>query len=161
MIVIAILFIVLTLSACGHNENDFDGDLIMIRAILYRGPREIYLFDLRYDGILAVLSGDRYVDDFTDPKNIDIVKSDNIVISEDQLLLFNQKIHHIQNSEFDGGFARGAWNVILICVNETYRFSYGRANDEIFDGLISMLIELAPFEIRDNAGRAVKPIVVN
>jgi len=156
-----IIIIALTFSACALEKNDYEEDLTMIKVVLYRGPTEIYLFELKMDGMLNVLSGNRYINDFTNPRNIDIVKSNSILLSEDQLLFFNQKIELTQNSEFSGGFVRGAWNVKILLGDEMYHFSYGSLNNENFNKLVTMFIEMSPIEIVDRVGRAVRPIIIN
>jgi len=140
----------------------------MVTVALYRGPSElhilqseIYIFQLKSDGALEVFYGDRFADDFIDPKNINLVKNERKVLSEDQLVQINQKINQIKNSEFEENLVRHGWNAIIKCSGKSYRFAYGRANDKNHDELVTMLIEISPFEIVNSAGHVVEQVIID
>lgn len=162
-IIILAIILAITLSSCiiYENQTSSKGGDIMLRAALYRDFTGIYIFVLGYDGTLEVFSGEGNVSNTTTPEDIDIIKNDNIVLSEEQLAQFNQIISEIQGSIPEGGFARGAWFAKIELDDATYRFAYGMANDENLDKLVTMLIEASPFEIVDNTGRTVEPIAIN
>ena len=130
----------------------------MIKVVLVRTSKEIYLFDLKTDGMLEVLSGDRYMDDFTDAQNINIIKTESKRLSDEEFMELSEVISKIQDFKPSKGVIRSAWDVIIKLDDRTYRFTYGNASDKNLDELITYLIELSPFDIVDIAGNPVQPV---
>jgi hypothetical protein len=158
--------IILTQSSCILNsdtkepiEDFIEAKPFIITVSLYRYSNELYLFRLKTDGTLEVLFADRYIN-LIDPQNeeMDIVKSDSKVLSQDQLVKLNQIVNQIQDYESNRRTVRGYWDVVVKFEDEIFRFTYGDANDKKLDELITMLIDISPFEIVNDAGLIIDPV---
>ena len=135
-------------------------DPIEVTISLFRYSNELYLFRLKIDGTLEVLLADRYIN-LIEPQNIemDIVKSSSIMLSQDQLAKLNQIVRQIQDFEPNRSIiVRGAWDVVASIGGEICNFTYGVAKDKNLDELVTMLIEISPVKIVNDAGLIIEPV---
>ena len=157
--ILILLFILITLLACVHDNSSNKDEYTMIRVVIYELSTGAYLFELNSNGKLRAIFGDGFTDSNTNLRITNTAKDEIKIISENEFAQLLQKINGFPDFEVEQGMRTYGrlWRVVIEYENKTHRFIYGRSTEKVLDELVSMLIEVSPFEVVDYRGDIIFP----